>query len=194
MAKVILVTGGAGFLGRNLCKKLLQDENNSIICIDNLVTGRIKNIVEFAGNVRYRFIKQDITDPTFNTSFAEMLPEKVDEIYHLACIASPPKYKEYSIETLMTSFVGTKNVLDLAKRYNAKVLFTSTSEVYGDPLVHPQPEEHFGNVNTFGERSCYDEGNPYTEFTLNELVAQFESILGRKLAVTYIEATENDPK
>jgi UDP-glucuronate decarboxylase len=284
MANVILVTGGAGFLGTNLCKKLLQDERNQVICIDNLVTGRIKNIVEFAGNVRYRFIKQDITDPTFSTSFTEILPEKVDEIYHLACIASPPKYKEYSIETLMTSFVGTKNVLDLAKRYNAKVLFTSTSEVYGDPLVHPQPEEYFGNVNTFGERSCYDEGkrvaesliyeyirkfeldikivrifntygpymdiddgrvitnfikqiiankplviygdgtqgrsfcyvddminglylmmnsfetgpinigNPYNEFTLNELVSQFEEILGRELEVSYIDATENDPK
>jgi UDP-glucuronate decarboxylase len=284
MANVILVTGGAGFLGINLCKKLLQDERNKVICIDNLVTGRIKNIVEFAGNVRYRFIKQDITDPTFNTSFAEMLPEKVHEIYHLACIASPPKYKEYSIETLMTSFVGTKNVLDLAKIYKAKVLFTSTSEVYGDPLVHPQPEEYFGNVNTFGERSCYDEGkrvaesliyeyirkfgldikivrifntygpymdiddgrvitnfikqilagkplviygdgtqgrsfcyvddminglylmmnsfetgpinigNPYNEFTLNELVAQFEEMLGRELEVSYIDATENDPK
>jgi UDP-glucuronate decarboxylase len=284
MAKVILVTGGAGFLGRNLCKKLLQDENHHVICIDNLVTGRTKNITEFTTNTQFRFIEQDITDPCFSTSFVEMLPERVHEIYHLACIASPPKYKEYSIETLMTSFVGTKNVLDLAKIYKAKVLFTSTSEVYGDPLVHPQPEEYFGNVNTFGERSCYDEGkrvaesliyeyrrkfgldakivrifntygpymdiddgrvitnfikqilagkplviygdgtqgrsfcyvddmidglfrfmnstehgpmnigNPYTEFTLNELVCQFESILGRKLEMTYIEATENDPK
>ena len=284
MPKVIIVTGGAGFLGRNLCSKLLQDENNRVICIDNLVTGRTRNITEFTENFRFRFIEQDITDPCFSTTFADMLPVKVDEIYHLACIASPPKYKEYSIETLMTSFVGTKNVLDLAKRYGSKVLFTSTSEVYGDPLVHPQPEEYFGNVNTFGERSCYDEGkrvaesliyeyrrkfsldakivrifntygpymdiddgrvitnfikqiiankpliiygdgtqgrsfcyvddmidglfrlmnsvehgpmnigNPNTEFTLNELVGQFEGILGRKLKVAYIEATENDPK
>jgi UDP-glucuronate decarboxylase len=284
MPKVIIVTGGAGFLGRNLCKKLLQDENNRVICIDNLVTGHTKNITEFTENFKFRFIEHDITDPEFSTTFAELLPVNVDEIYHLACIASPPKYKEYSIETLMTSFVGTKNVLDLAKRYNAKVLFTSTSEVYGDPLVHPQPEEYFGNVNTFGERSCYDEGkrvaetliyeyrrkfgldvkivrifntygpymdiddgrvitnfikqiiankplviygdgtqgrsfcyvddmidglfrlmnsaehgpinigNPNTEFTLNELVGQFEGILGRNLDVAYIEATENDPK
>jgi UDP-glucuronate decarboxylase len=284
MANVVLVTGGAGFLGRNLCKKLLTDERNQVICIDNLITGCTKNITEFTANTRFRFIEQDIIDPNFSTSFVQMLPEHVHEIYHLACIASPPKYKEYSIETLMTSFVGTKNVLDLAKIYNAKVLFTSTSEVYGDPLVHPQPEEYFGNVNTFGERSCYDEGkrvaesliyeyrrkfgldakivrifntygpymdiddgrvitnfikqiiankplviygdgtqgrsfcyvddmidglyrfmnsaehgpmnigNPYTEFTLNELVHQFEHILGRKLEVTYIEATENDPK
>jgi UDP-glucuronate decarboxylase len=284
MVNVILVTGGAGFLGRNLCKRLLQYENNQVICVDNLVTGHTRNITEFTENQRFRFIEQDITDNTFNTTFVEMLPAKVHEIYHLACIASPPKYKEYSIETLMTSFIGTKNVLDLAKQYNAKVLFTSTSEVYGDPLIHPQPEEYFGNVNTFGERSCYDEGkrvaesliyeykrkfgldikivrifntygpymdiddgrvitnfikqimankplviygdgtqgrsfcyvddminglyrmmnssqggpinigNPYNEFTLNELVNQFEKILGRKLEVTYIEATENDPK
>ena len=139
MPKVIIVTGGAGFLGRNLCNKLLEDENNRVICIDNLVTGRTKNITEFTENYRFRFIEHDITDPEFSKSFVEMLPVNVDEIYHLACIASPPKYKEYSIETLMTSFVGTKNVLDLAKRYGAKVLFTSTSEVYGDPLVHPQP-------------------------------------------------------
>ena len=173
MPKVIIVTGGAGFLGRNLCKKLLQDENNRIICIDNLVTGRTKNITEFTENFRFRFIEHDITDTEFSTTFAEMLPVNIDEIYHLACIASPPKYKEYSIETLMTSFVGTKNVLDLAKRYGAKVLFTSTSEVYGDPLVHPQPEEYFGNVNTFGERSCYDEGKRVAESLIYEYRRKF---------------------
>jgi UDP-glucuronate decarboxylase len=209
---------------------------------------------------------------------------KIDEIYHLACIASPDKYKLYSIETLKTCFLGTLNVLGLAKQHRAKVLYTSTSEIYGDPHVHPQPEEYFGNVNTMGERSCYDEGkrigetliyeyrrkfqldlkvvrlfntygpymdihdgrvitnfikqimkgeklqiygdgsqtrsfcyvddlisglvdmmnsvemgpfnlgNPYCEFTLNELVDVFEKVIGRKLEVEYLEATENDPK
>ena len=97
----------------------------------------------------------------------------IDEIYHLACIASPDKYKKYSIETLVTSFTGTKNILDLAKKHNAKILFTSTSEVYGDPLVHPQPEEYFGNVNTVGERSCYDEGKRVAESLIYEYRNKF---------------------
>ena len=276
MDKYILVTGGAGFLGRNLCKKLLENKRNKIICMDNLITGDENNIYEFKNNPNFTFVQYDVTN-TINFP-------KINEIYHLACIASPDKYKLYSIETLKTCFIGTLNILELAKQHNAKVLFTSTSEIYGDPNVHPQPEEYYGNVNTMGERSCYDEGkricetliyeyrrkfrldikivrlfntygpymdindgrvitnfikqiligqklriygdgsqtrsfcyvddliigivammnsqeygpfnlgNPYCEFTLNELVCIFEKIIDRKLEVEYLESTENDPK
>jgi UDP-glucuronate decarboxylase len=279
--KHILITGGAGFIGTNLCKFLLKDAENIIYCIDNLITGNTENLKDIMDNKNFYFSKFDITNSNFinNLNFT-----KIDEIYHLACIASPPKYKKHSIETLITSFQGTKNMLELARLYNAKLLFTSTSEVYGDPLVHPQPEEYFGNVNTLGERSCYDEGkrvaetliyeyrrlfnidakivrvfntygpfmniddgrvitnfikqiqkneplviygdgmqtrsfcyiddmidgfyklmnspqlgvinmgNPYCEFTLNELVTVFENILHKKIEVKYIDPTENDPK
>lgn len=163
--KYILVTGGAGFLGSNLCKYLLDDPNNIIYCIDNLVTGYKENLKEILTNKRFYFTEYDITFPTISVDLNYV---KLDEIYHLACIASPPKYKAYSIETLTTSFQGTKNILELAKKHNAKILFTSTSEVYGDPLVHPQPEEYFGNVNTVGERSCYDEGKRVAESLIYE--------------------------
>ncbi len=299
--KTILVTGGAGFLGRNLCEKLLQDENNKVVCLDNLITGSRNNIKDFMFNPNFIFVEHDITKqfPSgFMNETAEFIEDdsgrgfpagrfvknKIDEIYHLACIASPPKYKELSLQTLNTSFNGTQNVLELAKIHGAKVLFSSTSEVYGDPLVHPQPEEYFGNVNTVGERSCYDEGkrvaesliyeytrkfnmdikivrifntygpymdindgrvitnfikqiiadeylmihgdgfqtrsfcyvsdmidgflrmmasdekgpinlgNPYCEFTLNELVRHFEDLTGKRLVAQHIDATENDPK
>ena len=282
--KSFVVTGGAGFLGRHICCELLKSEGNIVYCIDNLVTGSINNIQSFLSSSRFHFIEYNI-----NGGFDAMvsdgtLPSDIYAIYHLACIASPPTYKKYALDTLNTSYIGTRNVLDLALRTKAKVLFTSTSEVYGDPLVHPQPEEYFGNVNTVGERSCYDEGkraaetlmyeyrraykldlkivrifntygpymdiddgrvitnfikqiredkplviygdgnqgrsfcyvddmirglmsmmeseeqgpinigNPTTEFTLNELVGQFEQIVGKKLDVSYIEATQDDPK
>jgi UDP-glucuronate decarboxylase len=244
--------------------------------MDSLITGDENNISEFKNNPNFTFVQYDVTN-TINFP-------RINEIYHLACIASPDKYKLYSIETLKTCFIGTLNILELAKQHNAKVLFTSTSEIYGDPNVHPQPEEYYGNVNTMGERSCYDEGkricetliyeyrrkfrldikivrlfntygpymdindgrvitnfikqiligqklriygdgsqtrsfcyvddliigivammnskeygpfnlgNPYCEFTLNELVCIFEKIIGRKLEVEYLKSTENDPK
>ena len=276
MNKIILITGGAGFLGHHLCKKLLKYTSNKIICLDNLITGSYSNIEEFINNPNFEFIHFDIIN--------ELFFSHIDEIYHLACIASPDKYKQYSIETLSTCFQGTKNVLELAKKHKAKILFTSTSEIYGDPLIHPQIEEYFGNVNTVGERSCYDEGkrvaetllyeyrkkfnldckivrlfntygpymslndgriitnfinqiiqekeliiygdgnqtrsfcyvddmidgiikvmdsnqsgpinlgNPYCEFSINELVQIFEKVLDKKLMVKYIDFTENDPK
>ena len=161
----ILVTGGAGFIGRHLCKKLLENEENQIICLDNLITGSLRNIKEFEKNPNFCFINHDIIEPF-------ELPI-IHEIYHLACIASPDKYKIHSLETLNTCFIGTKNILNLAKKYNAKLLFTSTSEIYGDPNVHPQPEEYFGNVNTMGERSCYDEGKRIGETLIYEYRNKF---------------------
>lgn len=163
----IVITGGAGFLGRHLCAKLLEDENNYIICIDNLVTGKLKNINDFLNNPRFKFINHDIT---LNLSFDKFNIDRsmIKEIYNLASIASPDKYKEKSIETIMVNFIGTKNMLELAKECNAKILLTSTSEVYGDPLVHPQGEDYYGNVNTVGERSCYDESKRLAETLMYE--------------------------
>ena len=163
--KYILVTGGAGFIGTNLCKYLLKDEKNYIYCIDNLVTGSDQNLNEIINNKRFRFCMYDVTN---KNSLQDLSFIRIDEIYHLASIASPPKYKERSIETLITNFEGTRNILELALKYNAKFLFTSTSEVYGDPLIHPQVEEYFGNVNTLGERSCYDEGKRVAETLIRE--------------------------
>lgn len=274
--KIILVSGGAGFLGRNLIKRLLSEKENKIICVDNLITGSLDNIKEFMNNENFYFLNFDVTHKLF-------LP-KVDEVYHLASLASPDKYKEFPIETILVNVEGTKNLLDLCKINKSKMLFTSTSEIYGDPLVHPQPESYYGNVNTMGERSCYDEskrmaetliyeykkkynldvkivrifntygefmnindgrvitnfiknikenknvqiygdgtqtrsfcyvddmvdglikmmnsnyqgptnlGNPNCEFTLNLLVEEFEKIIGKKIKVEYLKATENDPK
>ena len=272
-------------MGRHLCSRLLYVEQDATIyCVDNLITGRLSNIKRFRDNQSFFFVEADVTHDLTELVNAGNLPAEIHSVYHLACIASPPTYKKYSIETLHTNFVGTANVLELARKTGAKVLFTSTSEVYGDPLVHPQPEEYYGNVNTVGERSCYDEGkrvaetlmyeyrkkygidtkivrifntygpymdigdgrvitnfiqkvmkneplviygdgtqgrsfcyvsdmisglvgmmrsdesgpinigSPDNEFTLNELVETFEQILSRKLDVTYIDATENDPK
>jgi UDP-glucuronate decarboxylase len=159
--KVILVTGGAGFLGRHLCGRLLAESpENQVICVDNLITGSEENIRDFLRNPRFLFLEWDICQPM---EFSEL-----HEIYHLACIASPDKYKEHSIATLDTCFIGTKNILELAREHKAKVVFTSTSEVYGDPLVHPQVEEYYGNVNTVGERSCYDEGKRVAETLMYE--------------------------
>ena len=174
--KTIVVTGGAGFIGSNLCIHLLaQSLENYVICLDNLITGSLDNLREIMEprNPRFRFINYDITKPINPILFNE---EDIDEIYHLASIASPEKYKKYSMETLLTSINGTQRVLDYCVLYNCKMVFTSTSEVYGDPLVHPQPESYYGNVNTVGERSCYDEGKRVAETLIYEYQKRFPDL------------------
>jgi UDP-glucuronate decarboxylase len=148
--KKILVAGGAGFIGSHLCKKLL-DEGNYVICIDNFLTGKKDNLIR---HKNYKYINHDIINP---------IDIEVDEIYNLACPASPKQYFKYPIYTTKISVIGTLNLLELASKYNAKFLQASTSEVYGDPEIHPQTEEYFGNVNPIGPRACYDEGKRCAE-------------------------------
>lgn len=149
----VLVTGGAGFLGSHLCDRLLK-EGNDVICVDNLFTGSKDNIRHMLSNPYFEFIRHDVTEP---------LHVEVDQIYNLACPASPPHYQYNPIKTAKTSVYGAMNMLGLAKRVNARVLQASTSEVYGDPEIHPQPESYRGNVNPIGIRSCYDEGKRMAE-------------------------------
>ncbi len=151
--KRIAITGGAGFLGSHLCERLLE-EGNDVICIDNLFTGRKDNIRHLMDNPYFEFIRHDITEPLY---------VEVDQIYNLACPASPVHYQYNPIKTAKTSVMGALNCLGLAKRCNASILQASTSEVYGDPEVHPQPESYRGCVNPIGIRSCYDEGKRMAE-------------------------------
>ena len=150
----ILVTGGAGFLGSNLCERLVKNENNHIYCLDNLQTGRMENIAELMDKPNFTFIQHDIVEP---------IDVKVDEIYNAACPASPPAYQEDPVHTMKTSVFGILNMLELARKYDAKILQFSTSEVYGDALQHPQREDYWGNVNPDGIRACYDEGKRAAE-------------------------------
>jgi UDP-glucuronate decarboxylase len=149
----ILVTGGAGFLGSHLCDRLLKD-GHEVICIDNLFTGQKTNIAHLLGNPSFEFVRHDIIDP---------FKYEVDQIYNLACPASPPHYQYNPIKTIKTSVMGAINCLGLAKRVKARVFQASTSEVYGDPQVHPQTESYWGHVNPIGRRSCYDEGKRCAE-------------------------------
>ncbi len=151
--KKILVTGGAGFIGSHLCERLLQ-EGNEVICLDNYFTGSKANILHLLDNPYFELIRHDVTTPFYI---------EVDEIYNLACPASPIHYQYNPIKTIKTSVMGAINMLGLAKRIRAKVLQASTSEVYGDPKIHPQTEEYWGNVNPIGQRSCYDEGKRCAE-------------------------------
>lgn len=152
--KNILVTGGAGFIGSHLCRALLKLGHN-IICLDNLFTGSMNNISNLIENVNFEFVNHDIIEPYFR--------ENIDEIYNLACPASPVHYQFNPIKTIKTCTIGVINMLGLAKKNNAKILQASTSEVYGDPEIHPQREGYNGNVNTIGSRSCYDEGKRCAE-------------------------------
>ncbi|MEY3480525.1 MAG: hypothetical protein RIQ71_1300 [Verrucomicrobiota bacterium] len=153
MSMRILVTGGAGFLGSHLCDRLIA-QGHDVICLDNFFTGRKENIAGLVGHPRFELIRHDVIDP---------FKFEVDRIYNLACPASPPHYQYNPIKTTKTSVVGAINCLGLAKRIKARAFQASTSEVYGDPAVHPQPEGYWGNVNPIGRRSCYDEGKRCAE-------------------------------
>lgn len=149
----ILVTGGAGFIGSHLCERLLND-GHEVICLDNFFTGRKANILHLIDNRSFELIRHDVTEPILL---------EVDQIYNLACPASPVHYQYNPVKTVKTNVMGMINMLGMAKRVRARILQASTSEVYGDPLVHPQTEDYFGNVNTIGLRSCYDEGKRVAE-------------------------------
>ncbi len=169
----ILVTGGAGFLGSNLCERLVKDPGNTVYCLDNLQTGSLENIKELQKLPNFSFIKHDIVEP---------IDLDVDQIYNAACPASPPAYQEDPVHTMKTSVFGIINMLELGRKYGATVLQFSTSEVYGDALVHPQPETYWGNVNPDGIRSCYDEGKRAAE----TLCFDYNRMYGTKVKVIRI--------
>jgi len=154
----ILVTGGAGFIGSHLCERLLG-EGNEVLCLDNFFTGRRENIFDLLDNPRFELLRHDVTEPILL---------EVDQIYNLACPASPVHYQYNPVKTVKTSVMGAINMLGLAKRVRARILQASTSEVYGDPLVHPQTEDYWGNVNPIGLRSCYDEGKRLAETLMTD--------------------------
>jgi len=153
MTKKSLITGGAGFIGSHLARRLLE-AGREVTVMDNLFTGTKANIYDLMDNPRFTFILHDVTQPFWG---------QFDEVYNLACPASPIHYQRNPVETIKTSFLGMMNVLELALKTKARVFHTSTSEIYGDPNVHPQPESYWGNVNTIGLRSCYDEGKRAAE-------------------------------
>jgi len=161
--KRILVSGGAGFIGSNLCRKLLENGEH-VICLDNLFTGSKGNIDSLPEYPEFEFLDQDIT---------QRFDIKVDEIYNLACPASAKHYQKNPVQTLKTSVLGTMNLLEIAKRHGAKILQASTSEVYGNPQVHPQSENYYGNVNTVGIRSCYNEGKRCAETFMDSYSLQY---------------------
>jgi len=180
--KKILVTGGAGFIGSHLCERLLN-EGNEVICLDNFFTGSKDNIVHLINNPYFEVIRHDIEEPILI---------EVDEIYNLASPASPIHYQKDPVKTVRTNVMGAINVLDIAKKTGAKVFQASTSEVYGDPEVHPQVEEYRGNVNTIGPRACYDEGKRcaetlffdyYREYGIDIKVVRIFNTYGPKMAL-----------
>ncbi len=194
------MTGGAGFLGSHLCERLIND-NCSVICLDNLYTGSLQNIERFFNLDTFKFINHDITIP---------LNVEVDEIYNLACPASPIHYQTNPVKTIQTNVQGSLNVLNLSKKIGAKILQASTSEVYGDPNVHPQKENYWGNVNPIGMRSCYDEGKRCAEtlffdyhrqFNLKIKVARIFNTFGPNMAINdgrvisnfILQALDNQP-
>ncbi len=161
-----MVAGGAGFLGSHLCKRLL-DEGCSVVCVDNFQTGRTANLVELMTGTSFSVIRHDVIQPL-------KIDGSIDEVYNLACAASPPKYQQDPIHTMQTCVNGTLNLLELARAKGARFFQASTSEVYGDPMVHPQPEEYHGNVNPYGPRSCYDEGKRAAEALCHDFADRFD--------------------
>ena len=161
--KKILVTGGAGFIGNHLCRELLA-KGNFVVCLDNFFTGKREHIADLLENPNFKLVEHDVVEP---------IDIEVEQIYNLACPASPPHYQYDSVKTLKTSVLGVLNMLELAKKYNAKILQASTSEVYGNPLVHPQKEDYWGNVNPIGVRSCYDEGKRAAETLMIDYHRQY---------------------
>jgi len=198
--KKILVTGGAGFIGSHLCERLLN-EGHEVLCLDNYFTGSKKNIIHLMDHPFFELIRHDITQPYF---------AEVDEIYNLACPASPIHYQYNPIKTIKTSVMGAINMLGLAKRIHGKILQASTSEVYGDPSIHPQTEDYWGNVNPIGSRSCYDEGkrcaeslfvNYNNQNNVNIRIARIFNTYGTRMSLNdgrvisnfIIQAIKNEP-
>jgi dTDP-glucose 4,6-dehydratase/UDP-glucuronate decarboxylase len=180
----IVVTGGAGLVGSHLCDSLIAD-GHSVVAIDNFITGRPKNIEHLNGHPAFRLIEADVVAGEYECG-------AVDQIYHLASPASPIGYMSNPIETHLVNSVGTKRMLDLAREHAARLLFSSTSEIYGNPLVHPQPESYFGNVNPVGPRSCYDESKRFGESITMEYVRQFD-LDARIVRLFNIYGPRNDP-
>ena len=181
--KKILVTGGAGFIGSHLCKKLIEN-GDDVICLDNFFTGRHENIETLKKKENFQLLEHDIIDP---------VDIECDEIYNLACPASPVHYQYDAVKTLKTSVLGILNMLELAKKYNAKILQASTSEVYGSPLEHPQKETYWGNVNPIGIRSCYDEGKRAAETLMTDYNRQY-GVKTRIIRIFNTYGPNMDPK
>lgn len=181
--KKILITGGAGFIGSHLCKKLIENGDN-VICLDNFFTGRHENIEKLKKKETFQLLEHDIIEP---------VDIECDEIYNLACPASPVHYQYDAIKTLKTSVFGILNMLELAKKYNAKILQASTSEVYGSPLEHPQKETYWGNVNPIGIRSCYDEGKRTAETLMTDYNRQY-GVKTRIIRIFNTYGPNMDPK
>ena len=190
--KTILVTGGAGFIGSHLCKRLI-DDGHYVYCLDNLYSGLVSNIEELVNHPRFTFIAHNVVKSLQLKNEENLIIDEVDEIYHLACPASPKAYQKNPIFTLDTNYIGSKNMLELARKNKAKILLTSTSEVYGNPKLHPQVENYFGNVNPIGIRACYDEGKRISETLFFDYYRKYEiPIRVARIFNTYGPNMKND--